>query len=266
MPHDFWFLAGLGLLIALVLFTATWALSLRLDNFSFVDVTWAGSLALLAPLYGLCGDGYGGRRALATIMGVQWALRLGGYLFLRVKHHHPNEDVRYQVLRKQWQGHLASRFFWFFQAQGLLIWLLSMPVLLACLNPAPHLTVLELGGALVWLIGWCGEALSDAQMAAFKHDPSNKGKVCQAGLWAHSRHPNYFFESVTWWGFWLFACGSPWGWATVYAPLSILFFLLRVTGIPLTEKCAVESKGEAYREYQRTTSAFVPWARKTEPR
>ena len=83
--------------------------------------------------------------------------------------------------------------------------------------------------------------------------------MCDVGLWRYSRHPNYFFESVIWWAFWLFACGSPWGWVTVYAPLLILHFLLRVTGIPLTEKCAVESKGDAYREYQRTTSAFVPW-------
>jgi steroid 5-alpha reductase family enzyme len=140
-----------------------------------------------------------------------------------------------------------------------LIVLLSVPVLLACVNPAPELGIIEWTGFAVWLIGLGGEATSDAQMKRFKADPASKGKVCQIGLWRYSRHPNYFFESVVWWGFWLFACGSPWGWATIYAPAMILYFLLRVTGIPLTEECAVQSKGDAYREYQRTTSAFVPW-------
>ena len=263
MPHDFWFLAACGGVIVVALFTLTWLLSLKLDNFSFVDVTWSYSLAFLAPTYALAGNGFAKRRWLALAMAVIWSLRLGTYLFRRVASHHPHEDVRYQVLRADWKERLARSFFWFFQAQALLILLLSFPILLACLNPSPCLSTLEMLGAFVWLVGIIGEAMSDAQMARFKTDPSNKGKVCQAGLWHYSRHPNYFFESLIWWGFWIFACGSPWGWATVYAPASILYFLLRVTGIPLTEKCAVESKGDAYREYQRTTSAFVPWFHKT---
>ncbi|MDB6140835.1 MAG: hypothetical protein JWO94_3907 [Verrucomicrobiaceae bacterium] len=264
MPHDLWSLFALGGLNVAVLFTGTWALSLKLDNFSFVDVTWSYSLAFLAPLYALCGEGFITRRLLAATMAALWSIRLGSYLLRRIIRHHPHEDVRYLVLRANWKGSLARSFFWFFQAQALLILLLSAPVLLACVNPSPHLSTVELLGAVVWLIGICGEALSDAQMGAFKRDPASKGKVCQTGLWRYSRHPNYFFESLVWWGFWLFACGSPWGWATAYAPLMILYFLLRVTGIPLTEKCSVESKGEAYREYQRTTSAFVPWMPKSD--
>lgn len=258
MTHDFWFLMGMGTAVAFVLFTLTWLLSLKLNNFSFVDVTWSYSLAVIAPLYALLGGGWTQRKVIAMTMAVLWSLRLGTYLLLRVKGHHPHEDVRYAVLREKWQGSLAKSFFFFFQAQALLIALLSGPVLLACLNPTPELNLIEMVGALVWLVGLCGEALSDVQMQRFKADPTNKGKVCQAGLWRYSRHPNYFFESVVWWGFWLFACGSSWGWVTVYAPAMILYFLLRVTGIPLTEECAVKSKGDAYREYQRTTSAFVP--------
>ncbi len=262
MQHDFLLLAAWGGLIVFALFTLTWLLSLKLDNFSFVDVTWSYSLAFLAPMYAVSGQGFLGRRLLGGAMALIWSVRLGSYLFGRVARHHPHEDVRYQVLRANWKGSLARTFFWFFQAQALLILLLSAPVLLACLNPSPHLSWVEWLGAAVWLAGLCGEAVSDAQMAAFKRGPSSKGKVCQAGLWRYSRHPNYFFESLVWWGFWLFACGSPWGWITIYAPLLILYFLLRVTGIPLTEKCAVESKGEAYRGYQRTTSAFIPWPRR----
>lgn len=259
MPHDFWLLFGGGAVIAITLFACTWLLSLRLNNFSFVDVTWSYTMAVLAPFYAWMGNGFTQRKVIAVMMAVPWSLRLGTYLFFRIKRHHPHEDVRYEVLRQKWRENLARNFFAFFQAQAVLIVLLSVPVLLACLNPAPQLSAVEIAGAAVWLAGICGEALSDAQMQRFKADPSHKGKVCQTGLWRYSRHPNYFFESVVWWGFWLFACGSPWGWATIYAPLSILYFLLRVTGIPLTEECAVKTKGDAYRDYQRTTSAFVPW-------
>lgn len=263
MTHDFLFLTGMGTAVAFVLFAITWLLSLKLNNFSFVDVTWSYALAVIAPIYALLGGGFMQRKTLAVMMAVLWSVRLGTYLLFRVKGHHPHEDVRYTVLREKWKDGLARNFFFFFQAQALLIVLLAAPVLIACLNPAPQLSCIEIVGAVVWLIGLNGEALSDAQMKRFKADPASKGKVCQVGLWRYSRHPNYFFESIVWWGFWLFACGSPWGWVTVYAPGLILYFLLRVTGIPLTEECAVKSKGDAYRDYQRTTSAFVPWPPKS---
>jgi len=259
-----WKALVLGAACLLALFTATWLLSRKLDNFSFVDIAWAYGLAVVSCVYIGLLHGYTNRTLLIMTMAMVWSLRLGSYLLARIRRHHPDEDVRYQVLRKKWQGHLASKFFWFFQAQGLLVLLLSIPVLLALRNARPHIAIIEWMGAAVWLIAIVGESIADAQMGAFKKDPANKGKVCDVGLWRYSRHPNYFFESLIWWGFWLFACGSPWGWATVYAPLLILYFLLRVTGIPLTERCAVESKGDAYRRYQRTTSAFVPWFPKSE--
>jgi steroid 5-alpha reductase family enzyme len=249
----------LGAAVAFLMFTLTWVLSRKLDNYSFVDITWSYGLAILAPLYATLTTGYAPRHALALAMAMIWSLRLGTYLLLRIKAHHPHEDVRYQVLRKKWQSGPGSRFFLFFQAQALLIVLLSVPVLLAFLNPRPSLSAWEVAGFGVWLLGIAGEATADWQMQHFKSDPANRGRVCDIGLWRYSRHPNYFFESLVWWAFWIFACGSPWGWITLYAPLLILHFLLRVTGIPLTEKCAVESKGDAYREYQRTTSAFIPW-------
>jgi steroid 5-alpha reductase family enzyme len=249
----------IGALVAFILFTITWLLSRKLDNYSFVDITWSYSMAVLAPVYALMNEVGSRRSLLVLVMAMLWSLRLGTYLLVRIRKHHPHEDVRYQVLRAKWAGKLGSRFFLFFQAQALLIVLLSMPVLLALRNSSPRVEMVELMGFCIWAVGIIGEATSDAQMGNFKKDPSNKGKVCNVGLWRYSRHPNYFFESVIWWGFWIFACGSPWGWVTIYAPAMILYFLLRVTGIPLTEKCAVESKGDAYREYQRTTSAFIPW-------
>jgi steroid 5-alpha reductase family enzyme len=250
---------GVGALVAFALFSFTWLLSRKLDNYSFVDITWSYSLAVLAPLYAWLNEGYGLRILLVLVMAILWSFRLGTYLLFRIRKHHPHEDVRYQVLRAKWTGNLGSRFFVFFQAQAVLIVLLSIPMLLAMKNATPLLEIVEVVGFCVWCLGIVGESIADAQMGSFKRDPASKGMVCNVGLWRYSRHPNYFFESVIWWGFWLFACGSPWGWTTVYAPAMILYFLLRVTGIPLTEKCAVESKGDAYREYQRTTSAFIPW-------
>ncbi len=107
-----------------------------------------------------------------------------------------------------------------------------------------------------------GEGLADSQLKRFRAQPENRGQICQAGLWNFSRHPNYFFEWLVWVGLFIFALGSPLGCATLYCPALMLFFLLRVTGIPLTEELSLKSKGDRYREYQQTTSAFVPWFKK----
>ncbi len=249
----------IGGVAAFLLFSFTWMLSRRLNNYSLVDITWSYALTVLVPMYALLTQGSPTRRVIALIMACTWSLRLGTYLLIRIKRHHPHEDIRYQAMRQKWAGKLGSRFFVFFQAQAVLIVLLSVPFTLALRNAAPITSPLEWAGFALWLAAIIGESVADAQMNRFKSDISNRGKICRVGLWRYSRHPNYFFESLIWWGCWLFACGSPWGWVTVYAPLLILFFLLRVTGIPLTEKCAVESKGDAYRDYQKTTSAFIPW-------
>lgn len=257
-------LIGLGMMVCF--FSVVWYLSRALDNYSFVDIAWAYGLLFLLPLYFVMFQGAEFRKALIWGMAAAWSLRLGTHLLIRIVRHHPEEDVRYQVLRKKWAGEqLGWKFYVFFQAQGLLILVLSVPMALSMRNPVPTLLPLEVVGLFVCLIGIAGEALADFQMQNFKSDKPNKGRVCNAGLWRYSRHPNYFFEFVAWMGFWLFACGSPWGWITIYAPVAILYFLLRVTGIPLTEKCSVESKGQAYRDYQRTTSAFVPWPPKDKP-
>lgn len=255
--------SGGGIMVCL--FSGTWLLSRRLDNYSFVDVAWSYGLLLLLPLYVALTEGYAPRRAAISIMGLLWSFRLGTHLLLRIRKHHPDEDVRYKVLREEWSASLSRKFFVFFQAQGALILLLSLPMLLALRNERPQFSLVEWLGMSVWFLAFAGESVADWQMKRFKAMAGANGKVCNTGLWRYSRHPNYFFESMIWWGFWLFACGSPWGWTTIYAPLLILYFLLRVTGIPLTEKCAVESKGSLYREYQRTTSAFVPWFPKNVP-
>jgi steroid 5-alpha reductase family enzyme len=169
-------------------------------------------------------------------------------------------------LRREWGGNLPLKFLVFFQAQALLAMVLSAPFLLAALNPEARLSGFEYAGAALWAVAFVGELTADWQLARFKSDPASRGRTCRVGLWRYSRHPNYFFEWLIWVGFATFAMGSPYGWAGLVSPLLMLFFLFRVTGIPATEAQALRSRGEDYRRYQRTTSAFVPWLRKEFPK
>jgi len=116
----------------------------------------------------------------------------------------------------------------------------------------------QIAGACVWAIAIAGEALADAQLARFKRRANHK-EVCRDGLWNYSRHPNYFFEWLVWIAWSLFAMPAHWGLLAWSAPALMLFFLLRITGIPATEQQSLRTKGEAYAEYQRTTSPFIPW-------
>jgi steroid 5-alpha reductase family enzyme len=259
---SFWELLLLAGAVMFVGMTAVFLISVRIRNFGLVDIAWAGGFSVVAALYGALGTGDSMRRALAAGMMVLWSLRLASYLYVRVMGHHPEEDGRYAELRRAWARNLHPRFFFFFQAQALLVILLAVPVLLASLNPARDLALVEWAGLALWAVAIAGESLADRQLQRFKADPASRGRVCQVGLWRYSRHPNYFFEWLIWCAFFLFALGSPHGWLTLYCPLLMLYFLFRITGIPATEEQAVRTKGEEYLEYQRTTSAFVPWFRK----
>lgn len=255
-----WSLFGWAGLAALALFTLAWMASVKLDNYSFVDAVWSYTLGVLVLIYAIFSHGDPQRRGLAFTLAAIWSIRLGTYLIRRILRHHPDEDVRYAELRQRWKTNVPSHFLVVFLWQAILIWLLSLPHLVACSNSATRMGWIEWNGAAVVLAGILGEAIADSQMAAFKRaHQGERHAVCRAGLWRYSRHPNYFFEFITWIGVWIFASGSPGGWMTLHAPVLMLLFLYRVTGIPLTERHAIESKGAAYREYQATTSAFIPW-------
>jgi steroid 5-alpha reductase family enzyme len=251
-----------GLALIAVAMAAVWVLAVRIRNAGIVDVAWSANFTLLALLYAAIGPGQALRRALIASMSVVWSARLAIHLYVRVGGHHPVEDGRYQQLRKDWAPHADRRFFWFFQAQGLLNVILSLPTLVASANAAPTLSPLEWAAAALWAVAVFGESLADRQLDRFRKDPAHRGRTCQAGLWRYSRHPNYFFEWLVWVAYFLFALASPFGWVTVYCPLLMLYFLLRITGIPATEAQALKSRGDEYREYQRTTSPFVPWFRR----
>jgi steroid 5-alpha reductase family enzyme len=215
---------------------------------------------LLAVTYAAMGSGYVGRRWFAAAMAAIWGVRLGTHLLFRILGQ--PEEGRYQELRRQWKQNLALKFLVFFEFQALLDVLLSLPFLLAALNLRPSFSPLEYAGAALWLLALVGEAVADAQLAVFKRDPAARGKVCERGLWNYSRHPNYFFEWLVWVAWAVFALASPYGWIALVCPLLMFYFLFKVTGIPATESQSLRSKGEAYRRYQQTTSAFVPWLKK----
>lgn len=247
-----------ALIANILLFTAAWAWCVRLRNFSPVDAFWAFGIGLTSLFFLFGNTPPDGKRMAAGILITAWSMRLGGHLAKRIAKHHPAEDSRYIKLREVWKGRENPSFFWFFQAQAISVFLLALPFHIIASDPASSWNFLHILGAIVAAFGLIGETLADKQMANFKSTDPDPRSVCQNGLWKYSRHPNYFFESVIWIGIFLFSSGSPWGWTTIYAPVIITYLLLKVTGIPPAEASALKRKGEAYREYQRTTSAFVP--------
>ena len=251
-------------ILSMAIMLVVWTFAKRMNNAGIVDIWWSFAFTPVAIFCGVFGSGSPVRNALITAMVCAWSCRLGTHLFKRVMSHHPNEDPRYAALRTQFPNHTWLMFFGFFQLQGVLIALLSVPVALACANPSGELGLFELAGIVLWCVALGGEAISDAQLERFRSQPANRGQVCDIGLWKFSRHPNYFFEWVVWVAYFVFAVGSPFGWAGVLSPLLMLYFLTCVTGIPPSEAHSLESRGDAYRAYQSRTSPFFPWFPKSQ--
>lgn len=241
---------------------ALYLVSRRTGNAGIVDAGWAGGVGLLALLYAALGSGDPARRALVALLGGGWALRLAWYLLVDRCIGRP-EDGRYRMLRRQWGENAERNLAVFFQVQAFWAVLFSIPFLPAVFSRAPF-SWFDIAGAVVWAVAVGGEWTADRQLARFRERPESAGRTCRAGLWRYSRHPNYFFEWVHWFTYPLLAFGAPWWWVSLAGPVVMLFFLLRITGIPYTEKRALESRGDDYRDYQRTTSAFIPWFPKSE--
>ena len=251
---------AVGAIILFAVFTATWLVQLKTKNAAIVDPIWSLSFPLLGVVYFLLSD-RSQWKLLFVAMIVIWGMRLGIHLLTRVLRE-DHEDVRYTALRKEWgdkQNILMLRFYYF---QAILALVLSIPFVLVMTNASLQSSVFGIAGAVIWTVAVVGESIADAQLKSFKADPKNKGRVCDRGLWYYSRHPNYFFEWLIWVSFFVFSLGSPYGFISIICPALMLYFLLKVTGIPYTEIQSVKSKGQAYIEYQKTTSAFVPLPKK----
>jgi steroid 5-alpha reductase family enzyme len=251
MTPGYYLLAG-WLALALC-FAMLWLVCVRTRDASHVDVGWALGLGLMAAFAAAALPGEPARRGLLAVMACGWSLRLGGHLYVdRVKG--KPEDGRYAALRAKWGERANRNFFFFFQAQALLDVLLALPFVAVASKQGP-LGALDWAGLALWIVSVGGETAADRQLAAFRSEPANKGTTCRAGLWSWSRHPNYFFE----WTHWLaYAVMVPGDWRVWTAPPLMLFFLLKVTGIPATEEHALRSRGDDYRRYQKEVSRFIP--------
>ena len=237
--------------------TLAWAVQRRTGDAGIVDVAWAGGIGMLACAYALTGSGLGERQLLVGLLGATWSLRLASYLFIdRIRA--DAEDGRYQMLRQRWAERAPFYFFLFFQAQALLVIVFSLPFFLAVQNPAP-LSLWDGLGLALFAIALLGESLADRQLGHFRRAPQNHGQTCRTGLWRYSRHPNYFCEWLHWWTYVPIAFSAPWGMLSLAGPIAMLYLLFFVTGIPYTEKQALKSRGDDYRAYQKSTSAFFPW-------
>jgi len=252
----------IGLVAVYLIFAIGWAWARKIRFYSLVDALWAFSIGLTAIFWLWLGHSDVLKRLAAGILIAIWSIRLGSHLQGRLRKSFPKEDIRYTKLLNHWKNRESTMFFWFFQFQALSVLILAFPFLLVSWDTSPWSTW-ESIGLVIATAAICGEALADRQMKHFKHRNDDPMAVCREGLWRYSRHPNYFFESIIWLGIYLFTCGSHYGWATFHAPAIILFLLLRVTGIPPTEAASLARKGDAYRDYQRTTSAFIPLPPKT---
>ncbi len=248
-----------GGIVVLLLLVALWALQLKTKDAGVADVGWAAGLGFLAIFYAaMLADGLGARRWLVAAVVAIWSFRLTRYIIVdRVLA--PEEDGRYQALRQRWGSTVQPKLLGFFLGQAALAILLSIHFLLVMLHPSTELRVWDWLGALVGLGAIGGESLADRQLERFKASPDSRGKTCREGLWRYSRHPNYFFEWIYWLAFAIVAVEAPWWWATLIAPAVMYVFIRFVTGIPPTELRAIKSRGDEYREYQRTTNAFFPW-------
>jgi len=260
---SWWALLLLAWALTAALQLALYLLQRRTGSATAVDAGWAASLAGMAILYAILGGGELEHRVLIAVMA---GLAFGRLTYLIVQRVGGEEDRRYQELRRRWRerGREQGTFLVFYQAQAVIAVLLSLPFLAAAYNDHDGLEVLELVGAAVWLVGAVLEAVGDHQMSAFRRDEASGGKVIDVGLWRYSRHPNYFGQWLTWCGYALVGLAAPWGWVGLLSPLLMLYLILRVTGVPPMEERMLESRGDAYRAYQRRTSVFVPLPPKAE--
>lgn len=250
---------ALALAVALVVFVATWVLGRRIGRYNVVDVTWGiAFVAIAATAFGWARGHDGidaGRQWLVLALTSVWGLRLATYIGVRSRGH--GEDPRYETMLARATGsrdlYALTRVF---LLQAVVAWFVSLPLQTAMFERS-GLRALGVVGTALWAVGVVFEAGGDAQLAAFKRDPANNGKVMDRGLWRYTRHPNYFGEACLWTGFYLIAAQQWRGAVTILSPIAMTYFVAAKTGKPLLERAMHESK-PGYADYVRRTSGFFP--------
>ncbi len=246
---------------AAVVMSLVWWRQIKTQNAGFVDVAWALLLGLAAIFYFLRADSSLLAKSVTCAIAAIWGLRLAWHLYKRVSHE--PEDGRYRFLRQHWNNS-QTNFFVFYMVQASLVFLFSLPFWVAANHPNPALWQVLVGVA-IWLIAMIGESIADAQLAAHRNNPDNRGKTCRSGMWRYSRHPNYFFEWLHWFAYAVMAIGASHAWIALIGPVVMWISLMWLTGIPYTEAQSLRSRGDDYRRYQNETSVLIPWPPKLNP-
>jgi len=254
---------GWNLVAVVTMMIIGWLISLWYRNVTIVDSLWGLGFVLIAWITFSLSEGFPVRKTFITVLVTVWGMRLSIYLSKR--NWKGGEDPRYGEWRKK-----SGERFWLvsltkvFVLQAIFLWIIALVLQKGQLSPRPNQIVwLDIIGMFIWLIGFAFESTGDWQLARFKADPANKGRVMDRGLWAYSRHPNYFGEFLIWWGFFLITLSTPNSWWTIVSPILITVVLLKMTGVPLTEKTIVKTR-PGYNEYIARTSSFFPWFPKKE--
>ena len=246
----------------LALFFLMWLLHLPLENAAIVDVGWGFGFIFLCLIDIVLGQGFNQRNIFLFTMILLWGLRISFFIFKRIRGE-THEDKRYKKMRNEFGKMAWLKFLMIFEFQALLQIMIGVLFVVVTRNASPHLSIVEWLGILIFAAALIGETIADEQLKAFKDNPGNKGKTCDTGLWAYSRHPNYFFEWLIWMGLFIYALASPWGWLAAIGP-AIMYYLLRcVSGVPMAEEQSLLSRGDEYRRYQERTSIFFPMPRKS---
>jgi steroid 5-alpha reductase family enzyme len=243
-------------LVIIAAYMALWfCLAQALGRNDVADIAWGTGFIVTAISAMVSTENVTPRGLLTTALVVLWGVRLACHVFLRNRDKH--EDPRYRKWRQDWGKHAVIRaFLQVFLLQGVLIIIISLPVTIAVTAGQSPLSSLDLLGVCIWCVGFACEAVGDYQLAKYKRDPANKGKIMTQGLWKYTRHPNYFGEVALWWGVYLIALSVPRGWTTILGPITITYLILKVSGIPLLEEKYKDNP--EFQMYKRRTSAFLP--------
>jgi steroid 5-alpha reductase family enzyme len=243
---------GLAMVVAASILT--WVIATAKRDVSIVDSLWSLLFIILAFTFAYEARPMGIRTPLILLLVGIWGLRLSVYITWR--NHGHGEDRRYQAIRRRNQPNFAFKSLYLvFVLQALLAWVIGLPLLGSILSSKP-LTLLDFAGAFLWLVGVVFEAGGDWQLARFKADPKNAGRVMDRGFWRFTRHPNYFGDFCVWWGLYLIALSAG-AWWSIVGPMLMSVLLMRVSGVTLLEKDIGKRRPE-YADYVRRTSAFFP--------
>lgn len=253
MPWDQFLWAGAILAVS---FALLWGVLGRAGRSSWADFAWAVAIGASAATFGGLGTGWVPRRVAVAALGLFWAARLATHLGKRLSHE--GEDGRYLAMAAKLGTGYRTFMLGFFMMQAAAAWVFSLPFFVLAQGEAVGFTAWEIAGLALWLTALVGNGVADRQLAAWKADPAHRGVTCRQGLWAWSRHPNYFFEWLLWCAYPLMAVGTPaFPWACGVA--AVMFVMVRfVSGVPYTEQQALRSRGDDYRRYQESVPAFFP--------